>query len=129
MRVKVHPHKPFYDNGSEACISVTPMKKHGRAHYMGTVLLTDVTFVVHDSGFKRMHEEGQRNVHAWMTGDLLSEQVEQYRPAILDKGLMVQVRYQLDNGLFVADDGTDVTDGTFRAGVALGKDCYISKDW
>ena len=129
MRVKVHPHKPFYDNGSEACISVTPMKKHGRAHYMGTVLLTDVTFVVHDSGFKRMHEEGQRNVHAWMTGDLLSEQIEQFRPAVLDKGLMIGVHYNLDIGLFEAEDGTDVTDGTFRAGVIVGKDCYISKDW
>lgn len=129
MRVKVHPHKPFYDNGSEACISVTPMKKHGRAHYMGAVLLSDVSFVVHQSGFERMKEEGQRNVHAWLVGDLLAETIERYRPAVLDKGLMSQVHYDLDAGRFISLDGTDVTDGTFKAGAIVGKDCYISKDW
>lgn len=129
MRVKVHPHKPYYDNGSEACISITPMKKHGRAHYMGMVMLTDVTFVVHQSGLERMREEGARNVHAWMVGELIHETIEQFRPSTLDKGLMVKVHYDLDLGRFVTEDGTDVTDGTYRAGVIVGKDCYISKDW
>lgn len=129
MKVKVHPHKPFCDNGSEACISITPMKKHGRAHYMGTVLLSDVTFVVHQSGLERMRSEGQRNVHAWMVGDLLAETIEQYRPDVLDRGIMSLVRYDLDLGRFVAEDGTDVTDGTYRAGAVVGKQCYISKDW
>lgn len=129
MRVKVHPHKPYYDNGSEACISITPVKKHGRAHYMGAVMLTDVSFVVHQSGLERMREEGARNVHAWMVGELLSETIERYRPSALDRGLMIRVRYDLDSGRFLAEDGTDVTDGEFRAGVIVGKDCYISKDW
>lgn len=129
MKVKVHPHKPMVDAGVESCVSVTPVKKYGRAHYMGTVLMTTAEFVVHGSGHERYLKEGQRNVHAWMTGELQSEAVEQFRPQAVDTDLMSLVRYDLETGRFFAADGTDVTDGTFRAGVIVGKECYISKDW
>lgn len=129
MRIKVHPHKPMVDAGVESCVSITPMKKYGRAHYMGTVIMTDTSFVVHASEHARFLKEGQRNVHAWLTGELVSEAVEQFRPSAVDKALMSHVRYDLESGRFIAADGTDVTDGTFRAGVVVGKDCFISKDW
>jgi len=129
MKVKIHPHKPMVDAGVEACISITPMKRHGRAYYMGSITVSDVSFLVHESGHKRYKDEEQRNVHAWMTGELLSEAVEQFRPKVVDTHLMTRVRYDLDSGRFFAADGTDVTDGVFRAGAVVGKDCYISKDW
>lgn len=129
MKVKIHPHKPMVDAGSQTCISITPMKKHGRAHYMGTVILTDVEFVVHDSGHAQYLKEGVRNVHAWMTGELVSETLEQFPPATVDTDLMSQVRYDLEAGRFLDAAGIDVTDGHFRAGVVVGKNCYISKDW
>jgi hypothetical protein len=129
MKVKVHPHKTMYDAGSEACISITPMKKHGRAYYMGCVILREAEFVVHASGHERMLKEDQRNVHAWVTGEPIFEAVERYRPDVLDSGRMVQVTYDLAAGRFIASDGTDVTDGKYNAAVVVGKDCFISKEW
>jgi len=129
MKVKVHPHKPLFDGGSEACISITPMKKHGRAYYMGCVILQDAEFVVHTSEHARSVKEGVRNVHAWLTGEPIFEAVERYRPDVLDSGRMIQVNYDLNAGRFIAADGTDVTDGKFNAAVVVGKDCYVAKEW
>lgn len=129
MQVKVHPHKPLVDAGVEACVSITPNKRHGRAYYMGMVILANVKFSVHESGLKRYHAEQTRNVHAWMVGDVIHEATEQYRPTVLDGNRMVRVEYVLDAGRFIADDGTDVTDGRFNAGVIVGKECYVSKEW
>lgn len=129
MKVKVHPHKPMVDAGIESCVSITPVKRHGRAHYMGTVMVTGAEFVVHESGRKRYLAEGMRNVHAWMVGELLSEATEQFRPAVVDTPAMSRVRYDLTLGRFIADDGTDVTDGNYRAATVVGKELFISKDW
>ena len=129
MKVKAHPHKPMVDAGAEACISITPMRKHARAYYMGSLILRDAEFVVHESGHKRYKSESQRNVHAWLTGEPIAETVEQYRPETVDTPRMARVHYDLDAGRFIAEDGTDVTDGHYNAAVIVGKECYISKDW
>lgn len=128
-KVKVHPHKTMVNAGVEACVSITPDKKHGRAYYMGTVSLADVSFRVHESGVKRSQKEKVRNVHAWAVGTLLTEFSEQYP---LDQKIakrFIQVTYHYDSGRFIATDGTDVTDGTYRAAYFCGRDFYITKEW
>jgi len=128
-KVKVHPHKTMVNAGIEACVSITPDKKHGRAYYMGTVSLADVSFRVHESGVKRSQKEKVRNVHAWAVGTLISEQTEQYPlDQKLDR-LFIQVTYHYDSGRFIAKDGTDVTDGSYRAAYFCGRDFYITKEW
>lgn len=136
MRVKVHPHKTMVNAGIKECVSVTPDHKYGRAHYMGTVILQDVTFRIHPSGVKRAREEKQRNVHAWAVGKLLSEQSDQYPPT---KDLMKnlrQVTYHYNIGRFLilegyrngfACYGEDVTDEHFKAAYIVGRDFYISE--
>jgi hypothetical protein len=127
VRVKVHPHRTMVNAGVEACVSVTPDRKHGRAYYMGRVDLRDVTFRIHDSGVKRAQAEQVRNVHAWAVGEVISEHPVQYRP---DPRLLKhfrQVTYHYNVGRFIAvDDGTDVTDGHFSAAIFVGRDFYVS---
>lgn len=128
MRVKVHPHKTMVNAGIEACVSITPDHKYGRAYYMGTVYLTDVTFRIHASGVRRAREEKQRNVHAWAVGKILSERLEQYPPDDNVLRCMRQVIYHYEIGRFItADDGTDVTDGHFDAAIVVGRDFYVSR--
>lgn len=110
MKVKVNPNETMYAEGSEACVSITPMKKHGRAYHMGCVILRDVVFV-------------DKSV----AGEVIFEAVERYRPDVVDSGRMMQV--WPENGRFVSKDGTDVTDGNFNAAVVVGKDFYVSKEW
>lgn len=131
-RVKVHPHKTMVNSGIEACVSVTPMKKHGRAYYMGTVMLSDVSFVIHESGVKRAQSEQVRNVHAWATGLLVAEQTEQYPPSLRLRESMVQVTYHYNMARFMTlgpGEPVDVTDGFFRAAYFCGRDFYVSKEW
>lgn len=127
MKVKVHPHKSLVNQGVEACVSVTPDKKHGRAYYMGTVMLRDVEFRIHQSGVARAHKEGQRNVHAWAVGEIIHEAVEQLPPSPKVLKNMVQVTYHYEIGRFITLDGTDVTDGTFDAAIFVGRDFYVSR--
>lgn len=125
MRVKVHPHKTLVNAGEEACVSITPDRKHGRAYYMGTVALRDVQFRIHASGVKRAREEQQRNVHAWAVGELVMEHPMQLAfPAARH---MVQVTYHYNVGRFLTMDGTDVTDGHFKAAYFCGRDFYVSR--
>lgn len=130
MRVKVHPHKNLVNSGVEACVSVTPIKRHGRAYYMGTVMLRDVSFTIHESGVKRAQAEQVRNVHAWAVGEIVHEAVEQNKPSkkVLDN--MVQVTYHYNIGRFitVGDKPVDVTEKSFKAALFVGRDFYVSKD-
>lgn len=128
MRVKVHPHKSLVNSGVEACVSITPIKKHGRAYYMGSVYLADVNFVIHQSGVKRAQAEQVRNVHAWATGILLDEKPEQYPLGGVMEPLMVQVTYHYNTGRFLTLDGVDVTDKSFKAAYFCGRDFYVSKE-
>lgn len=129
MRVKVHPHKTMVNAGIEACVSITPDQKYGRAYYMGTVIMRDVSFRVHESGVKRAQKEQVRNVHAWCVGILISEQTAQYPPEGTARRCLAQVTYHYDSGRFIAEDGTDVTDGHFNAAYVCGRDFYVSKEW
>lgn len=137
MRVKVHPHKTMVNAGIEACVSVTPDRKHGRAYYMGTVALSDVVFRIHASGVKRAQAEQVRNVHAWATGTLLHEASEQYPPTPAVRRGMVQVTYHYNTGRFmVLEDfrngiaclGEDVTDKSFKVAYFCGRNFYVSKE-
>lgn len=127
-RVKVHPHRTMVTSGVEACVSVTPDRKHGRAYYMGTVMLRDVEFRIYQSGVKRAQAEQVRNVHAWAVGSLIFEASEQYRVDTLNVP-MIQVTYHFNVARFIAADGTDVTDGFFKAAYFCGRDFYVSKEW
>lgn len=128
-RVKVHPHRTMVNAGVEACVSVTPDRKHGRAYYMGTVALRGAEFRIHQSGVERARAEKRRNVHAWAVGDLLMEHPMQlpFRAA----ELMAQVTYHYEIGRFmtVEDEPVDVTDGFFKAAYFCGRDFYVSKEW
>ena len=131
MKVKVHPHKTMVDAGIEACVSVTPDRKHGRAHYMGTVILQKVDFRIHQSGVRRAQAEQVRNVHAWAVGDLLSEQTNQYHPSKDLLNTLVKDTYHHNIGRFISveNEPVDVTDGHFRAAYVCGRDFYVSKEW
>lgn len=135
MIVKVHPHKTLVNSGVEACVSVTPVKKHGRAYYMGTVMLRNGHFVIHTSGVKRAREEQRRNVHAWAVGDLITEHTIQMPLSTRALREMIQVTYHYNIGRFVEQmpkgvygPARDVTDRTFKAAYFSGRDVYISKD-
>lgn len=128
MRVKVHPNKTMVNGGVEACVSITPDKKHGRAYYMGTVILSDVSFRIHQSGVARSQAENVRNVHAWAVGEILSESVEQNRPSLRVLDNMQQVTYHFVSGEFRLLDGTNVSDKTFKAAMFIGRDFFVSKD-
>lgn len=129
MRVKVHPHRTMVNAGIEACVSITPDVKGGRAYYMGTALIRDVEFRIHASGVKRAQAEQVRNVHAWAVGDLIWE-AEWQSPMFL-KSQIVQVTYHYNMGRFmtVEDEPVDVTDGHFNAALFIGRDFFISKEW
>lgn len=130
MRVKVHPHKTMVNSGIEACVSITPVKRNGRAYYMGTVVLRDVNFTIHDSGVKRAQNEQRRNVHAWAVGDIVDEKPEQYDMSMLTDKHMVKVTYHYNEGRFMTTGPkpVDVTDKSFKAAVFIGRDFYVSKD-
>lgn len=119
------------NSGVEACVSVTPDQKGKHAYYMGTVLLTEVEFRIHQSGVKRAQAEQVRNVHAWAVGNLLSEQREQYPPSERVQHELVQVTYHYNMARFmtVEDEPVDVTDGHFRVAYFCGRDFYVSKEW
>lgn len=128
MRVKVHPHRTMVNSGIEACVSVTPDKKYGRAYYMGTVALSDVTFRIHQSGVERAQAEQVRNVHAWATGEIVHEAAEQLPPSKHLLANMDKVTYHYNIGRFVTMNGADVTDKSFKAALFVGRDFYVSKD-
>lgn len=134
-RVKAHPNRHLYLANEPACISVTPMRKGKHTYYMGTLLLNDVRFIVHASGHKRQMEgvredkpDGDRNVHAWITGNVVHEAVEQDPPSDWIMRELQPVRYDYTTGRFRTLDGKDVTDNNYRAAYCVGRDFYISKD-
>ena len=128
MKSKVHPHRTMVNSGVEACVSVTPDKKHGRAYYMGTVHMRDVSFRIHQSGVERAQKEQVRNVHAWAVGEIIHEASEQVQPSNKILSRFRKVTYHYNVGRFIAvDDGTDVTDGTFNAAMVIGRDFYVSE--
>ena len=134
MIVKVHPHRTMVQAGVEACVSVTPVKRYGRAYYMGTVGLTDVTFTVQEAGLARAQREQVRNVHALSVGTLSFEHPEQYEISPVLAANMVQVTYHFNVGRFltISEDPSkvvDVTDGHFKAAYFCGHNFYVSKEW
>lgn len=128
MRVKVHPHKTMVNAGVPACVSVTPIKRYGRAYYMGTVHLRDASFVIHQSGVERAQAEQVRNVHAWCVGEQVYESVIQEPLSARMMERFTQVTYHYNIGRFVTLDGVDVTDKSFKAAVFVGRDFYVSKN-
>lgn len=81
-RVKAHLHLPRLKAGQDDCISVAPAihVRGGGTEYFGTVTLTNVTFRVHQSGRLRTLDKQQRNVHAWVVGDLVAATPSQQFP-------------------------------------------------
>ena len=127
MQVKVHPHYNKIKAGIEQCVSVTP--KNGTAHYAGTVVMLDARFVVHSSGLERAQREQVRNVHAWCVGDLIYQSDFQLPYDRYLDNEFIKVTYHYNTGRFIAEDGTDVTDGNFISAYFCGKDFYVTKEW
>lgn len=133
MKVKVHPHRNMVTAGVEACVSVTPAKPRSRAYYMGTVMMKDVHFVIHESGKAKAQEAQQRNVHAWAVGDLVheaSEQLEPSHPALYKRLSKVTYHYNTGRFMTVSDNPNevvDVTDGRFKVAYFCGRDFYVSE--
>lgn len=124
MIVKVHPHRTKVLAGKTRCVSVTPIDGH--AYYMGTVILGETKFVIHQSGLKRAQEEQVRNVHAWAVGKLLREDEEIYPP--LKPEMWTKVTYHYDSGRFFSLLGRDLTDGVYSRAYFAGKDFYVLED-
>jgi hypothetical protein len=122
------------NSGIEACVSVTPDKKHGRAYYMGTVSMKDVEFRIHQSGVLRAQKEQVRNVHAWAVGEIMHEFPEQHPPTPKMLENLTQVTYHYNVGRFIEvlpkgfiGPPRDMTNGTYRAAFFCGRDFYVSK--
>lgn len=73
MRAQIHPDAHMVKAGIDTCISLKEMKKYARVRNVATVILSDVEFVVQDSGRKQAQEEKVKNVHAWARGTLVGE--------------------------------------------------------
>lgn len=89
MKVKAHLHLPKKKAGVDECISVIPFGGSG-AKYFGTVALTNVRFQVSEPGRQRTLSTGQKNVHAWVVGDLMAGIAAQHPPK---KSEWKQARY------------------------------------
>lgn len=123
MRVKVHPHRNMVTRGIEACISVTPVRKGGKAQYYGTVILHDVSFRVHQSGVDRAQREGVRNVHAWAVGQLVDSHPQQRRIPREALAKMRKVTYHYEKGFFRdLQNGRKITHTDIL--VAVGRDFW-----
>lgn len=69
MRAEAHLHIIRAKAGKTDCISVRKLPNY-QVEYAGYVLLSKVTFAVQPSGLKRFREQGQKNVHAYVRGEL-----------------------------------------------------------
>lgn len=126
MRVRVHPHKNKVNAGEERCVSVTPVGGH--AYYKGSVILSDIFFVIHQSGLERARQEQVRNVHAWAVGELVAEHDKQISvpPPVEDRAY--KVTYHYNDGRFKTLDGEDVTELRFDFGFFSGRDFWVWDD-
>lgn len=131
-QVKVHPHRSMVNRGIEACVSVTPTRKGGRAYYRGTVELAGARFVIHQSGVERAQAEQVRNVHAWCVGTVVAEADEQIKFTAEELADFVQVTYHFNVGRFFTvgplEERIDVTDRAFSKALLIGRDFYISRE-
>jgi hypothetical protein len=85
-------------------VSITPQKKHGRAYFMGTVMLTDARVRIDPNGFGYS-----------LTGEIIHEATEQVEPTHKVRGRMD--RYTLDMGEI-----------TSKAAYVVGGRVYVSKE-
>jgi hypothetical protein len=131
--VEVHPNWNLVDH-TDACVSVREMKPRKHVYHMGTVHLADAHFKINQGGVRKARQEGRRNVHAWVVGELLHEAPERLTPPQHVLRQLVRVTYHFDTGRFLTVESNpakvvDVTDGRFAAAVQVGRNLYISKDW
>ena len=84
MKVRAHLHLPRLKSGVDEVISVAPFARvrGGRTEYFGTVTMTNVKFKVSEPGRLRTLRTGQKNVHAWVVGDLLHKTPSQHPPTL-----------------------------------------------
>lgn len=101
MRVDV------YRNLKKDCLSIKSMQQphYGKVvAYMDFVYMKDCKFVVQDSGLDRARETGDRNVHAFVRGEIIS-------PDLLscDEDGFILIQYDLfDFGGFVDSKGREI---------------------
>ena len=78
MKTRAHLHLPRLRAGVDEVIS----SKTGKypTQYFGTLIMTDVRFVVSLPGRMRTLDTRQRNVHAWVVGDFTAATPSQHPP-------------------------------------------------
>lgn len=125
MRVKVHPHKTRVNSGLTLCVSVTPIRRGGRARYYAYVFLKDASFTIYQGGVQRAQREQRRNVHAWAVGELVCTRDNRMADVWFQDGDWEKVTYHYNIGRFVTMDGVDVTDKNFTEAACNGRDFYV----
>ena len=71
MRAEVHLHISRFRKGLHDCISVRNLPNY-QVEYFGTVALKDVSFAVQPAGLRKFRDTGQKNVHAFVRGEIVS---------------------------------------------------------
>lgn len=79
MRAECHLHIRKYKQGEATCISVRDLPNY-QVGYFGTVALKDVSFAVQKSGLRRYRTTGQKNVHAFVRGTVVTKLGNQIAP-------------------------------------------------
>lgn len=80
MRAEAHLHISKFRKGESACISVRNLPNY-QVEYFGTVAMKDVSFAVQKAGLKRFRATGQKNVHAYVRGEVITSIGNQIAPA------------------------------------------------
>lgn len=89
-RAEIHLHIGRLRAKRPDCISLREIPNMG-VRYVGTVALSNVKFAVQPAGQRKAREEGVKNVHAFIRGDLIAENGGQEHPKV--KGLYRKARY------------------------------------
>lgn len=111
-----------YLNTKRNCLSVRSKREGRVVLYADSVGLADVKFTVQPSGRQRAREEKQKNVHAWVEGDLLfwdrgeSEAIDDdwswvdvtYNPFQYDSFVMLPACIPVERALFAYINGKTV---------------------
>ena len=70
MRAEAHLHLPRKIAGNPACISVRRLPNY-QVEYAGTLTMTNATFAVQPAGLQKFRQTGQKNVHAYVRGEIV----------------------------------------------------------
>lgn len=121
MRVEAHLHITRANQGILRCVSFRRLPR-GKVEYASALHLGCVTFAVQPAGLRRFRETGQKNVHAYVRGELQSVTHDRW-PTALDPDWR-EVKYNpYFNNTFV-DALTDTPVYLSGEAVLIGRKVY-----